>query len=473
MEKNFDLRIKQEDVYIAQDDVEHAKGEFDPSAYASGTYENNIRKLNAIDYESYGISSANPEDTLFHEDNIRTQVGITGKLPTGTEYDLTTTLNRLDNDVNKAGRFFSPEYESFAGITLTQSLLKGFGTKAGMADLRAARVAVHISQRTREVEVINKLIELTDAYYDMVFGLENLKVKQQAVSLAQKLRDENSERVRLGKMTSTDVTEADIKISEAKEEQILGEDFVRERRMKMLKLMLNKFSAGPIPEFTVATELSIEPITQTAAQYFETAIAQRPDYLLAQDEIRKGHITVDQTRNGLLPQLDLKLSYGKGGLDDTFGSSYEEIADQNQRRLSGGIVASFPIGNHKALADYHTAQHKVTQAQLSLDELKTSISLEVSNAVEHLAALQRRLDTASQSRQYAEQGLDVEQNRLEQGQTTSFSVLDFQRKVSDARTREIAARVDLKKAESELWGSVGIFMTKNGFVTDTEPNVHS
>ena len=77
--------------------------------------------------------------------------------------------------------------------------------------------------------------------------------------------------------------------------------------------------------------------------------------------------------------------------------------------------------------------------------------------------LQLRLETATTSRTLATQGLEVEQNRLEAGQTTSFSVLDFQRKASEAQTRELAARVDLKKAEAELWASVGILPTMLGF----------
>ena len=103
--------------------------------------------------------------------------------------------------------------------------------------------------------------------------------------------------------------------------------------------------------------------------------------------------------------------------------------------------------------------------QMTLADLKTSISLDVSNAVQRIDTLQHRLETAQQSRKFAEQGLEVEQSRLDAGKTTSFSVLDFQRKASDARTRELAARVDLKKAEAELWAACGLFLQKHGFAT--------
>lgn len=465
LEKNFALRVQAEDVGIARDSVERVRGDFDPKVFLSGNYEDNIRKLNAIDYSSFGLSSGDPKDTFFSEKNLRTAAGLNGKLPTGTQYELSVTMNRLDNDVNRAGRFFSPEFESFAGLTLTQPLLKDFWLKANLAELKAAKLDVRITERSREVEVVNKLIELTNAYYDMVFGLENLKVKKEAVEVARKLREENAERVRLGKMTDIDLTQADVKISEAREEVILGEDFLRERRVKLLKLLVNEFPAGPIPDFQVTAGLEVAPIETSAADLVSAALGQRPDYLLAEDQIGKNRFTADRARNQRLPQVDLRFSYGHGGLDNDFGGSFNQITAENQRRVSGGVIASLPIGNHKADADLRTARRKVQQAELAIAELKTTISIEVSNALQRLQTLRLRLDTAVQSRQFAQQGLEVEQARLEAGKTTSFSVLDFQRKVSDARTREIAARVDLKKAEAELWGATGLFLQKHGFST--------
>ena len=465
MEKNFSLQVKEQDVLVAKDSVDRARGEFDPHFFISGTLEDNARRLNAIDYSSFGITSANPGVTIFNEQNLRTGAGFSGKLPTGTQYELSTTLNRLDNDVNRAGRFFSPEFESFAGLTLTQPLLKDFGLGANMAETRMARLEVRISEKTREVEVVNKLIELTNAYYDMVFGLENLKVKDEAVTVAQKLREENQERVRLGKMTDIDLTQADVKISEAREEYILGQDFLRERRVRLLKLLVNEFPAGAIPDFGVEPDLAVMPLTSSAADLYASALTLRPDFLLAQQQIDKNRYGTDQARNQRLPQLDLKLAYGRGGLDDDFGPSYQQVFDDNQRRMSAGIVASIAIGNHKAQADYRTAKRKQLQSEMTLADLKTSISLDVSNAVQRIDTLQHRLETAQQSRKFAEQGLEVEQSRLDAGKTTSFSVLDFQRKASDARTRELAARVDLKKAEAELWAACGLFLQKHGFAT--------
>jgi outer membrane protein TolC len=457
LEKNFSLRVQALDVASAGDDVLKAWGDFDPKYFASSTYEDNLRRLNALDFSSYGLSAGDPKDALFKEVNLRNATGFQGTIPgTGTQYELSTSLNRLNNTVNEAGRFYSPEMESFAGISLTQSLLKNFWFGAPDAQLNIARLGVQIANRTREVEVVNKMIEFVNAYYDMVYGLENVKVKTEAVDVAVRLRTENEKRVSVGKMIALDVTEADVKVSEAREELILAEDFLRERRLKLLKLLVERFEPGTIPTFTVSAPLDVKVPAQSPDELVAEALAHRPDYLMALEQAKKDKTGYNAARSARLPQLDLKFSYGLGGLDDTPYQTYAQIVSDHQAQWSAGAVFSMPIGNVKARAEARIAKRKLAEDELNTAELHTGISLDVSNALERLSMLQRRLETATTSRTLATQGLDVEQNRLEAGQTTSFSVLDFQRKVSEARTRELAARVDLKKAEAELWASIGL-----------------
>jgi outer membrane protein TolC len=470
--KNFSLRLQALEADSARDEVKRAWGEFDPSFFASSTYEDNVRRLNAIDFSSYGLGSSNPEDALFKEVNLRSALGIQGKLSgTGTQYEISTTLDRLSNTVNQSGRFFSPEMQSYAGISLTQPLIKDVWYGGTNASWEAARVGVRIADRSREVEVVNKTIELVNAYYDMAFGLENVKVKDEAVAVASRLLEENKKRLSVGKMMPLDVTEADVKVSEAKEEYILAQDFLRDRRTKLLKLLVDQFEPGRIPEFTVSAVLAINAPTESAGDLASRALGSRPDYLMALEQRRKDEVGYNAARSARLPQLDLKFTYGYGGLDSTIYRTYRQVLYDNDGRWSIGAVLTIPIGGTKGKAEQRIARHKLEEDDLNIAELRATINLDVSNSLERIAALQRRLDTAATSRELATQGLDVEQNRLEAGQSTSFSVLDFQRKVSEARTRELAARVDLKKAEAELWASMGALMPNLGIVinADDEP----
>jgi outer membrane protein len=456
LERSFALQVREIDVLMSHDDVTRVRGAFDPKFFASTTLEDNKRKLNAINFSSYGLDAADPQTALYNEKNLRAATGISGKTPfTGTQYELSATLDRLENDVNRAGRYYFPEYETFAGLTLTQPLLKGLLYGGPNAEVNSAKFAVRIADRTREIEVVNKMVELLNAYYDMVFGLENARVKSDAVAIALKLRDENEKRRSVGKMTSLDVTQAEVKVSEAREEVVLAEDFLRERRVRLLKLLLRSFEAGPIPAFTAAADLSVVRPTAEAGALTAAALEQRPDYLLSRDQIKRDALTARASLGDRLPQLDVRFSYGRGGLESEASRSFRQVYDDNHRRVSGGVVLQMPIGNRTAAATARNSKRRQQQAELRSEELRTTIAIEVSNALGRLEALQRRLENATQSRTLAAAGLEVEMNRLDAGKTTSFNVLDLQQKTSEARTREVAARVDLKKAEAELWAATG------------------
>ncbi|MBC2607278.1 TolC family protein [Pelagicoccus albus] len=464
LEQNFDLQVQELEVGVARDELQQAWGTFDPTLFASVNFEDNQRKLNAIDYSSFGIVS-DPQDSLFLEDNERTALGISGKLPTfGTDIELSTSLNRLVNDVNSEGRFFSPEFETGVNLAISQPLLKGFWGKAPMAEVHAAEYSVRIAERGREIEVVNKLIQLTDSYLDLAFAQENIDVKLRAVDLAETLLDENKKRVEVGKMSGLDVTQAEVQVSEALEELVLAKDFARERRLRLLALILQSFSGASLPEFEVEADLSVGAISRSPRTLAESALEQRPDLKLAMEEIGRSQVERKRLRSDRLPQLDLKLSYGLGGLDDGGYASYRQITDNPADQWSAGVVMTMPFANKKSRASARIAERRAEQAEIEAARMRTQISLEVSNGVQRLDSLRERLENASRSRELADKGLEVEQARLEAGQSTSFAVLDLQQTASEAATRELAAQVDLKKAEVELWAIVGELPERLGLI---------
>gem|GEM_PF-2574155 len=87
--------------------------------------------------------------------------------------------------------------------------------------------------------------------------------------------------------------------------------------------------------------------------------------------------------------------------------------------------------------------------------MQTEIALQVLNSARRIETYLQRLETAVKSRELAETTLAAEEKRFEKGLTSSFNVLEFQTKLSDVRTREVAARIDLQKAQAELWSVSG------------------
>lgn len=464
LENNLDLQIRDRAPLIAQDALVRAQAEFDPGVFLEISKDASERQQNAIEFVSTG--GIVPQQGRFTEDNVRTRIGLGGKLPTGAQYELSASLAELSNSINRdsPSAIFSPEYQSFAGVNLTQPLLQGAGPTAALAEVRLARTELRVSEYERELEITNKLIEVTNAYHDLVFGQENLRVKQEAVKIAEQLFDENTQRLNVGRMSQIDVAQAEVKLSEAREEELIARDFLRDRRVALLKLVSPAFDEPTLPDFAVDAAFSPDATVESIAALIARAHLTRPDYLLAQEEVSAAGLRRGQARNGALPKLDLQFSYGLNGLAESTRHSFNRVTDAGEPTWRAGLVLNVPLGNRAARAESRAAKHAEEQAELRLHQVEMTLNLDIHNAVNRLALQRRRVETAATSRRVAEAALAAENQRLEAGQTTSFNVLQLQDKVSSSRTRELAARVDLEKTLAEVWASSGQLFEKTGFV---------
>ncbi len=460
---NLDLQIRDQTPLIAQDAIVRAQAEFDPSLFLEIAYDESERQQNAIEF--VGTGGIVPQQSLFDEENIRGRFGIGGKLFTGLEYELSANISELTNSINRDSptALFSPEYVTFTGLSLTQPLLQGRGPTAALAEVRIARRELNVSEYERELEVTNKVIEVTNAYYDLVFGQENLRVKDDAVRLAEQLLAESRKRYEAGRMSALDVAQAEVKVSEAQEAVLLARDFFRERQVSLLKLISPTFDAMTLPDFRVSAQFSNNYDVGATAALIAKAREGRPDFLLAMEEVSTAGLRRSQTRNGALPSLDLQFSYGLNGLSNSWGNSVDRLWEADQPTWRAGFVFNAPLGNRSARAEARAAKRSETQAQLRLQQVEVNLKLDIHNAVSRLRLQSERLETAATSRRVAEEALEAENKRLEAGQTTSFNVLLFQDKVSSSRTRELAAQVDLEKTLAEVWAASGQLFPKTGF----------
>ncbi len=453
---NFSLQAEKLTPEIAEAGVEVEEGAFLPMLFAEAGYEDNTKSQNSIDFAAL-------QQRIFAEENTTMKGGVGGRLPWGTSYELSVQLREMDNTVNRAGlpnALFSPEYTAFGGITLRQPLLKGFGKSVNLASLRVAQKQLIINGHESEVMVNNKCVEVLNAFYDLAYAESNVVVKEGAKSVAEQFLKEADRRRELGLLNPVDVTEAKVRLSEATEEWLHAQDFHRERQLELMRLLALDPNSQSLPE--VRADLLAEAPAVDQQSYYQKALQSRPDYQMALAQVDQEKVRQSAARNERLPQLDLQFSYGVYGLSGAYGDALDTAFKGDEPQWSAGLSVSLPLSRRAAKAKSTAARLRVRQASMRADEVKHRISFDVRNAVRRLDVLSQRLATARTSVGFAEEGLKQEEARLRQGQTSGFAVSDLQRRLADARTRELAARVDLTKAVTELWAVSGQLLEKYG-----------
>lgn len=456
---NFSLQVEALAPEIAAAEVQVEESTFLPVVFAEANYEDNKKSQNSIDFAAL-------QQRLFREENTVVRGGVGGRLPWGTSYEFSAQLSELDNSVNRAGlpnALFSPEYVAFTGVTLKQPLLRGFGRGVNLSALRVARSQLLITERARQVAVNNKSVEVLNAFYDLAYAEANVEVKAGALQVAERFLQETTRRRELGFLSPVDVAEARVRVSEATEELLQAKDFHRERQLEIVRLLaLEPEADGSTPRPTVQADLLSAPPTVQMQDFFPAALEYRPDYLLARERIEQEKFRRTAARNERLPQLDVHFSYGLHGLQASYEDALDFAFRGREPQWGMGVSVSIPLSRREGRAKLVAAQARVRQAELQEAELERRIALEVENAVRRLEVLGQRLETARSSVNFAAEGLRLEEARLEQGQTSGFAVAELQRRLADARTRELAARVDLTKAVTELWSVSGRLFEKHG-----------
>ena len=466
LENNLQIRITQQKrvISLARQDIE--KAAFEPEHFANLTYEDNRTQQNAQNFSAIelSLSGADPQQTVYEEANWRYRQGLRGKHLSGLEWQLALSIDRLDNTVNRNNRFFHPEYETFAGLELKQPLLQGRGKDMGRSRIQIAWHEVQMASRETEVLTINRIIELANDYYDLVFAQESHQVQIQAMKVTETILKENIEREKAGQMEKVEVLEAKAKVYEARDRVFLSADQVREKQFALLK----KITSPDAPLQAEQVSVSLPPLPELqlrADQLKKLAQEKRPDLLLVQERIEQGKWNKKMARHGKLPKLDLGMRVGVGGLEDDLRGGTSDMLSDGEPRWSISLDFNQPLGGKADQAQLSIAKARIHQEELTLKRLLHELQYDITRGITRLTTLSKRHESTMHSVSFDTEIVNREMERLKQRRSTTRQVMETQHELDNAKTRELAARVDILKAQAELWSICGVLLEKNGFLT--------
>ena len=127
---------------------------------------------------------------------------------------------------------------------------------------------------------------------------------------------------------------------------------------------------------------------------------------------------------------------------------------------------NLPLRNRTAEADAARDSVQVRQVQARTEKLSEQIREDIENAEIALETSFAAYKAAESSRDYQDQLLQATKDLVEFGQSTNLNVVQNVAFLAQARSTEIAARSNWKKAQIELDRSLGDLLEKNGISLD-------
>src|SRR5947208_2094675 len=415
----------------------------------------------------------------------------------------TTFFTAWDNTRNSASlsaNLFNPSVQTTIFAGLQQQLLNGFGRSVGTRNIRIAKNNRKIADWAFTQQAITTVTNTSTAYWELVYARENVKVQQQAVTVAEKLYNDNKKQLEIGTMAPLEVTRAESEVATDRQNLILAQT-VHLQNQQILKNAISKNPLAPnlINVEIIPTELPSRPEAIEAPSFEEAAkeaFAKRPELQEEALNLINGEIDVKATRNALLPTATLTAQYSSVGLAGNqtqvltstttqgtqlingagqpidaffpasvptstqvvtagFGDAMSSVFHNNFPDYQVSLNVQIPIRNRSAQADNQRAILTRRWLEAQLQQMKNTALLDVRNTYIALTQDRAQVDAASTARELQQQTFDAEQKKYQLGASTVYLVIQTQRDLINAQGTELRALANLVAAKANYERAVG------------------
>ena len=480
---------------------------FDPIVTGLVSFENQIVPVNNPFLSGTGtsalISGLGIHNNLY---NFGVSQGFSSGTTVGVAWD--NTRSSASNQVN----LFNPSVQSSLYVNIYQQLLNGFGKSVNRRNIVIAKNNRRIADLAFSQQAITTITNTIDAYWELVYAVENVKVQQQAVTVSEKLYNDNKKQLEIGTMAPLDVTRAESELATDRQNLIVAQT----AQLQQQQALRNAISKDPMAPNVANVEIvptdKPTPPAIIEAPNFEDAVreafANRPDLAEQNLNVRNAEVDTKANKNALLPVATVNARYGSVGLAgnspivtsttvagspivDSTGAPvlgpggtplYFEPATSTTRtgtKTSGlgdaqsqifhnefpdyliALNVTIPIRNRVAQADYQRALLTQRQMEAVLQQEKNAAVLDVRNTYIALVQDRAQVEAAGKARELQQQTFDAEQKKYQLGASTVYNVILTQRDLITAQGTELRALANLVEAKANYERALGRTLTVN------------
>ncbi len=427
LEKNFNIRIKEWDPAIQQQRIRQELGSFDPTWSADYT-----RSSTRIDADSWV------------EESLSTSVS--GKLPTGTRYSIGLETTEDSTAIDRS----TTSHTAFAGITLTQPMLKGFGLNTNWAWVKIADRQHKISEWELQQTALDVVLQVIQNYNGYFLARQNAEVAVRNRDLAEQLVADNRKRIEQGMMSPVDIAVAEAELAVREERVLRTQGYLKIQENSLKNLLFNDYQK------VLSTSLQIdqlpEPIEPKAdlMQDFALVLEQQPEFKIRQINREIESIQLEYATNQQRLDLSLHAGFGRMGYGSSMQDSISSIGKNSAHETSVGLSMNYAIPNRSAKAEQAMSRIRLRQADLGIEQMKQDIMLNLQSIIIMVETNWNRIQASRKARELSNQMLEAEQKKLQAGTSSTFVVLRLQNDVASAQIQEFQTTSDYNISLAQL-----------------------
>lgn len=432
LENNLDIQMVKLEILRKRYDLDVTKSIFDTELTLKGEFEKDRFESNS---------------TLAADDTItRTLTAqLEKKLPTGTTLEITLKSER--EKTNSDYVRFNPVDQAMPGVSLTQEISRNFFGLQDRIKVKVSKLDIEMFEWASLDDIETKLAISQKTYWNFVYQYQELKLREEILGKAKDMYALYQKRFNNGLVEEPDLLAMQANVEIKEEELLIAQlNLLKAETTLLFLLDQSNFSVSLEPKDNL--EATFEFCNKV--EQLKSAFNTRRDYKKQKSFIEKTRLEVISKANSLWPQIDLKATYARNGLDDTISSAWSKADTQNRPYFYAGVSITTTLERNDTRAQLNQAKLDKRNALLKLQNIEHQIMREIFDVVNEINIFALEVAANRKIVDLQERKLAAEEKRLKFGRSSSDILIRYQEDALDAELNLLRSQLEYRTALIDL-----------------------
>jgi outer membrane protein TolC len=450
---------------------------FDPQLSVQGLVDHTtLVQVNTI---QYGVP-------VLKQNTIELLSSYSQAYPLGTNFTVQDYGSRVTT--NSVYNILSPQLNANFNFILNQPLLQGFGLATNERFIHIAKQNLRLTDLAFKAQVIATVSQVENIYWDLVNAYQDSLIRERSLAYANETLSDDEKQLQLQNVPAMQVLKDQAAVAAAE-----GDLTVSKATLKLNELLIKNALTKTISDPRLA-DMPVVPLdligppdpnsTEPIEQLLTDAEKNRPDVSEDQIAMQIAQNNLRTIKNELLPRLSLYGEYvgaGFGGqvnpacqlgtecnstLPKGFTGALENTFNYSSPEYQVGFSLNITLRNRVAKADQFRAVLDYRQKELTFEQQKKYILLDVRNSQYALQQAQARVVASQKARDLAQKTFDIAKQEQQLGAMSAYDTLTSEEALAVSESALVVAQAALEKAKVDIDRATGSTLQRTGVSID-------
>lgn len=345
-------------------------------------------------------------------------------------------------------------YNPQLNFTVTQPLLRGFGSSVNKVGLLNAIDSEWLNKLNLQQSVVDQITQVIIAYRSLILSGNNLQNQRLQLKEAKKSYEINEKKIAAGQLEPT----GNIQQSYQIESLSLMVEQAENDFNTAAQDLLQTIGLDPDMHLSVPSDVTLEKLmVPDLHQAIETALNHNTLYLAQKMTLRADERAYKVAKNQQLWQLDAAGSVQSGTVNDVTGlnGGLRGIYNGNNVNQSARLTLTVPLHDLNRRSQLINAKVRLEKDRINLIAAKRALITNITNTINTIQSLAKRYELAQKQVKLAEQSYALEKKKLQAGISSALDVNNTQNQLIQAQSGLIGAKIAYLNQLSALQRTLG------------------